>query len=421
MKPHYVASAMLFGIFLCYSSANTLKAQSKKVSGYYLNVPGDTVRGIFNDYKNWEKSPATIDFTTNTGEVITLTTSNSKKVFIEGFDSYIPYNGNRLINPIDFSDAVHQEKDSLSTYSQVNSFVRIIFEGEIFSLLELQDNIRTNFFIMDDKGVITELLYKLYRDKEDHITGIDIYKNQLQAVIPELQGTDPGLRSALQNLNYEARSLISLFNRISKTNRLSTPKKIRSQLIIMGGGAFNSFKVSASSQALVVPGKYNSNFSTLVGVGAVFYSQRNFGKFFLSPNLRYYSFSHNKEMSNGQLKSEFSSSNLYIQVAIGMNILNTEFLKWYVSAGYGIGLLSNNKNIRTINGNIVTNGDFGRNSSPVFDLQTGVSIKSGLGFFVGYIPGTSVLNYIQYSGKHSSLQAGRSFQIIFLKRFFSIY
>lgn len=398
-------------IFVFFSSLFTAKAQSREVNGYYINQQGDTVKGVFSNYKNWEKSPVTIDFTTSTGQAITLTTSNSRKIFIEGFDSYIPYNGNRLINPIDFGDVVHQEKDSLSAYSQVNSFVRIIFEGKAFSLLELEDNIRTNFFIMDDKGVITELLYKIYRDKEDQIKGIDIYKNQLQALIPELQGTDPNLRAALQNLHYEARSLSSLFNKVLKTNHVSALKKIPAQIVVMGGGASNSFKVSASPQSLVVPGKYNSNFSPVVGVGAVFYTQRNFGKFFLSPNLRYYSFSHEKESGTGQLKNEFSSSNLYIQVAIGMNILNKDFLKWHISAGYGIGLLLNNKNIRTLNGNVVTKGDFGRNSSPFLELQTGVAIKSGLGLFVGYIPGISVLDYIQYTGKHSSMQAGINWRL----------
>ena len=396
-------------IFVFFSSLFTAKAQSREVNGYYINQQEDTIKGVFNNYRNWEKNPSVIGFVTGNSQPITLTPANCKKVYIEGFDTYIAYEGKRLINGINFVKAL-QQLDSTNSYSQVSTFLRVVFEGKKFSLLEFEDNIRTNFFIVDEKGVVTELLYKLYNDGENHIVSADAYKNQLQFLIPELQQPNHDLVTTLQSLNYDARSFKNFLNKFTKTNHISSPKRIPVQIILTGGGAFNLFKVSGTPEAFVATGKYNSQFSPLIGIGAVFYNQRNFGKIFFYPNVRYYSFSNTGNSTNGQIKNEFSSSVVYIQASAGINIFNQEYFKWYVSGGAGIGLLVNNRDLRTVSGNRTVETDFNRNSAPLFELQTGIALKH-IGFFVGYIPKAPVVNYVYYNARHSSLQAGINWRL----------
>ncbi len=51
-------------------------AQSPDISGYYINLNNDTIKGKFPDYKDWTNNPEKVKFTpVNTTDAVILTAS----------------------------------------------------------------------------------------------------------------------------------------------------------------------------------------------------------------------------------------------------------------------------------------------------------------------------------------------------------
>lgn len=84
-----------------------LYSQKKIFTGYYINTSNDTVKGVFSNYEQWIKTPVTVPFIPSaTSTPIELNAQNTIKFYVENYDTYLSYNGQRMINPIDFEEAI---------------------------------------------------------------------------------------------------------------------------------------------------------------------------------------------------------------------------------------------------------------------------------------------------------------------------
>src|SRR5688500_1353892 len=89
-----------------------LFAQAKVVKGYYINNAGDTVRGQFPDFRQWNKNPSSVDFIPDgSADKLVLTPTTSRGFRIDETESYIAYNGTRLQNPISYNTATASDAD----------------------------------------------------------------------------------------------------------------------------------------------------------------------------------------------------------------------------------------------------------------------------------------------------------------------
>ena len=158
MKIFFQFAAITVSLFFC----NFLSAQKKSFEGYYITTQSDTIKGVFPTYIQWNKNPSQVEFVAaNTTKTIQLTPQNTIKFVVEGYDEYLSYSGQRLVNPID-DDVLLNERSFISlndSTQQVATFLRLSTRTSNADLYVLNGEKRTNFFyqvigLPDRKSVV---------------------------------------------------------------------------------------------------------------------------------------------------------------------------------------------------------------------------------------------------------------------------
>jgi hypothetical protein len=110
-------------LFLLYSYI--CQAQKNAYSGYYIDMSGNVVKGTIADYKQIEKNPQKFLFRVSAGQQIILTPTTARYVEIENHDSYIAYNGPRMINNTNEQKAFEQGiSNNENQFDSVSVFLR---------------------------------------------------------------------------------------------------------------------------------------------------------------------------------------------------------------------------------------------------------------------------------------------------------
>src|SRR5215203_1606525 len=110
-------------ITACLFFCNLLSAQKKSVRGYYITPQSDTVKGMFTTYAQWNKNPSQVEFVVAGATIsILLTPRNVQKFVVEGFDEYLSYAGQRLLNPID-DDVLLNDRSFISMNDSIQQVV----------------------------------------------------------------------------------------------------------------------------------------------------------------------------------------------------------------------------------------------------------------------------------------------------------
>ena len=201
-------------------------SQRKTVEGYYINATGDTILGQFPQYKQPEQNPDHVEFITAENHNITLIPQNCMSFGVTGYDSYVAYNGPRMINPID--DPWTDEKIEFpNRYDTIHSFLRIIYEGQAITLYSFQDKIRTNFFYKKPGSKMIELEKKSYSyDAESNWTThtINRFRDQLKEEFTA-QVEAKKLQPRLNSLGYTERDLVKFMDLLMGTDVTNQDKK----------------------------------------------------------------------------------------------------------------------------------------------------------------------------------------------------
>ena len=400
-------SVTLLFFFLSY----LCQAQKNVFPGYFVDMNGDTVKGNFLNYRQLEKSPRRIIFQASSADrQIVLIPINIKYIEVKNYDSYISYNGLRMINAMDHSRVYeHGILNSEDKFDSVSVFLRLIASTPECDLYVLSDKMRLNLFYKPKDGPVTELIYKL-NFINGNVIPSEQYKTQLLTIF-EKQINDKRLESALEKLQYSESGIRSFANllyvqTIKKPNQLTKEKRF----VIIGGISLNTLNVKGDETFDVTKPDYDRTLSPVIGIGYMATIQRSMGKFFIYPQVKVYNFKNEGNTSEGsaQNKYVFKTSIIINPIlSVGFNLKNEEKFKWYLAGGISALILSNNTytNTRVYPTSTLVLVNETESFAINGQVQTGTVINRFI-LWGSYIVPARILDKPAYIAKHSGFQLG---------------
>jgi hypothetical protein len=229
-------------------------AQSNYHAGYVVKTNGDTLKGLIN-YKEWERSPRSIEFKANEGDKQQVFNPSTIKGFqVTGMETYIAYAGLVSMNKTTFPNL----PNGLDTSKKIDTiFLRQLATGNHITLYSNSDNIKTRFFIAATSSQPVELKYYEYYDEYNEAVTLPIYRGQLLIYINEFNQGNNKLIDMANNARYDAVDLEPFANAINNSGA-TTKKKSSTRLFV--GFAMNK---TATETANVIYFSAPTNYSTI--------------------------------------------------------------------------------------------------------------------------------------------------------------
>lgn len=412
MRSIFKLANLFYAILLCTPSF----AQKKTASGFYISLQGDTVQGIFSSYSQWSKNPSAVEFATGTMVKPTLLTpQNCRKFVVEGYDEYLSYAGQRLVNPIyDYQVLNHQYSSVNDELEEVITFLRLVIRTPNCELYTFTDTKRTNFFYRLPGDSVVELKNKKY-NVEGQINASTEYKDQLNNLFTDAIYRRK-LTSSLKTLPYMEEKLKSFFEQLFTAEAVKHKKKDPTAGWIVATGAALTF-VNVKSENIVnyVAKNYNTSISPLFSIGYIAPISRNFGKYFLYPQISLFRFKNTGEIDDDIFKKVTTyQTDMVISGEIngGVNVINQQNIRLYLSGGAGMSTFLNNKRIDDKYENNPPSSrpfrseqkDIALNASPVINASTGVVLNNRLIVAASYLFPAPLENVFTYKPRFSGLQ-----------------
>lgn len=406
MKP----VAGLLAIFCSFASF----AQKKTFPGFYVTLQGDTVKGIFTDYNGWEKNPSLVEFTPAGAKPIVLGPTNCSAFAIEGYDAYIAYAGNRLLNPIEEGEVI-QSKNILSPndqYGEVRIFLREVVKSPQVNLYVLNDNTRTNFFYKLPGRSLVELKYKRFF-AQAKIVDSAIYRQQINDLFRDEIGRR-SLSAELESLPYKEESMTAFFGKLFSVQKVVRKSKNPTLgWIASAGVSYNFLNVSGDASLDAVGKSYDASLSPLLSIGYLKPIGETFGRYFIYPHLNVYAFKNTGENTDQRFRkvNTFQSDAvLNAALNVGMHLVNEENFRFFISVGAGGMLLINNKETDTryeLSNNTLFSVSETKLSSISYTINVtpGIILKNRIVLLATYAVPTPVAYYSYLKPHHSGIQA----------------
>lgn len=343
MRTRLKTSAILIILFSCIQTFG-----QKTFPGFYTTIAGETIKGEVLNYSQWGNNPSTIDFRAEgSTKTETLVPGEINRLVIEGYDEYLSFSGKRLINSIDDYELINgRGVASFEDKSEeVKTFLRLVFRSAGFELYVYSDAKRLNFFGKRAGEDLLELQYKKYYDG-DKVHEMAIYRDQVANLFSQ-EIKDHKLGNSIGSLRYREESMIKFFTKlfpgqVTKEHTMNP----RAGIVVMAGASFNSVKVNADKSFQMISRSYNSSISPMVSVAYVLPIKRYFGRYFFQPQLKLFQYKNSGSFTNATSTKETTfQSNLLISTELnaGLNVINREDVRWFVTAGGGYLFLQNNK------------------------------------------------------------------------------
>lgn len=326
-----------------------LNAQKKTVSGFYITLQGDTVKGTFAAYNQWSRNPSEVQFISNTSKTISLSAQNSRKFVIEGYDEYLSYTGKRLLNPIEDQEVIKDKAYSSfdDQQAELTTFLRLVTRTTGAELYVFNDSKRLNFFYRLPNQPITELNYKKYYD-QDRINEVGEYKQQLNNLFSAAIKREK-LTAVLESLPYNEEALEAFFEKLHPTQQ-AKPRQYNPAAgwLIEGGMSLNSVKVTGDKSYQPVNQTYNTSFSPIISIGYYLPLYRNFGKYFFYPQVKLFRYKSIGEQNDGVFINRTTYQTDLVttgEVTGGINVYNTGNIRFYLAGGIGFTWQLNGKEL----------------------------------------------------------------------------
>jgi hypothetical protein len=425
MKTVFNIAILFYGVLLCTPSF----AQRKTVAGFYITTQGDTIRGAISNYSQWSKNPSKVEFVSATsGKPITLIPQDCKKVVIEGHDEYLPYTGQRLMNPIyDNHVASNNYSNPEDEKEDVNVFLRFVTKTTGCELYVLTDSKRTNFFYKLPGDTVVELKYKKYYlisnivDINTHeyevknIVTISEYKDQINNLFAETIEKRK-LSASLKLLSYTEDELKKFFENLFTVETIKNSRKnIAEGWIISAGVSLNNVHVKADKSFTLVAKKYNSSISPMISLGYMVPIGRNFNRYFLYPQVNLFRYENTGEINDGTFK-KFTTyqTDLVLsgEVNGGVNVINQQSIRFYLAGGAGMMALLNNRRLDYKYLNYQSSLEPYRSEQTSIDLKATSSVNVSAGMVImnkfivtaTYLFPSQLDNVFHYTPKYSGVQ-----------------
>ena len=417
---HLLIKSLLPAFFALILSTQSF-SQKKTFEGYYIGKNGDTVKGIFPSYTQWSKSPAKVDFVPSAATTrIQLTTENCRKFYIENFDTYLSFTGHRMINPIEFDEAVNL-KDSIGFADRlvpVTAFARLVGKTGNCEIYLLSDNIRNNFYYRLNDEPLQELKFKMYYD-QGRVNEVNEYRQQLNGILKnEIEKWK--IPADLAKLEYNEESISGLIEKLTPVQKRKAKVKSPLDGFLAGAGvSVNLFRVSGDKTIAEVMTKYKISLSPLLSIGYFSSISRNFNRFFVYPHVNLFNYKNSGDVTVDVFKkiSTFRTSLVVAPIVnVGANIVNTDKLKYFLSFGAGAMFLFGNKQqaqiVAASNDRAYASGETKLAGLPYnVNISTGIILKNRVHATASYNVPAPVANFDLFSPYHTSIQVSLSYKL----------
>ncbi len=406
-----LTSALLLSFTLLYVH---VYSQKKIFEGYYMAKNGDSVRGSFTNYTQWSKNPVRVQFLPATASVpVELTSENTMRFCIDNYDTYLSYTGQRMTNPADFDQAV-ADKDTFGFkdhYQTISTFLRLVAKTGNLEIFALTDNIRTNYFFRLNKDPLQELKLKMYYD-QNGVEEVAEYRQQLYNLFKnEIEKRN--IVVDLASIEYTDESLSALLQKLTPVSKWKkTAKNPAAGLVVAAGASINFCEVTGYKTISEVNTVYNTTIAPLVTIGYMSPVSRSFGKFFVYPQLKMYSYKNKGEMTDSLFKriTTFKASLVAGPILnVGDNFVNTDKFKFFVLAGGGMLFLLNNKeqdqSVKASDNSLYQSSVINLiNLTYNANLSAGITLKNRIIIEATYNIPVPVADFLYYTSYHSNVQ-----------------
>ncbi|WP_413670237.1 hypothetical protein ACEN9X_10025 [Mucilaginibacter sp. Mucisp86] len=229
-----------------------VSAQSNYKQGYVITNNGETVNGFIN-YREWNSNPTNVSFKkTLTDKVETYKPQDISYFEVSGFESY--QTATVAISKV--KTDIRNMSDNIDTSSYTATvFLKLLQKGDNVSLLQYNDDIKTRYFIQDNKaGQPQELKYQPYFDKDSQsIKKKNIYYAQLIDLAHKYKGSNADdLINKIVVLNYNEGELLKVTNLLNNEDankpEKSGDKKPAYRMFV--GAGVNATKINGAGPLL---------------------------------------------------------------------------------------------------------------------------------------------------------------------------
>jgi hypothetical protein len=395
---------LLFGGLLASAPA----AAQPTFNGYYIDNNGDTIAVTFPKYRQWKNSPAQIQVRSAGGREVLLTPGNAREVTIEGYDTYRSRHFTRLINP--FTNTNYYNLSPLDSIEEVHGFLFFLAGSGGVSLYKYSDHKRENFFLETGDSLI-ELKHKIFlNENNSQIIEDNRFRQQLFTVLYKSGLIDAGENTRVERIEYKEDQLKALIKR-SDVKKERKQERYPSDLVVLGGVAYNTFSVSSKSYSSnSTRADYNNTFSPVVGLAFFDYSQRGFGRNFLTLQLMYYSFKNtgNFTAGIGPQTVTYSANVFNLGVGIGHSFIHNQEFSAYAAIIPTMVYMPDNKEQYSY----MPEQEKRTLLSYNFSLQAGLRLPGSLGVWARYhVLPIDVQRYVFFSNQHRTLQLGMDWKL----------
>lgn len=327
-------------LFFSFFFATTF-SQKNILPGYIVLLSKDTVWGSI-DYRNWEKNPKQIRFSSSSSELRTYGIDDIEAFGVTGRDYYRKATVKMDDNPIRISDVsiyseelVHEQK----------VFLRILTEGKELTLYEYV-NFKPHYLIARSGGPVQELYYKLIKnDQTSTIATHNDFRVQLKKLVSSGGNLSVEQSLAIDKLDYKEKDLVKYVSQIngsiSDKINFAGNKKQKPRLFAGGGVVVPNFSFK-TNDARLTSIDYKNKFSYIITGGVDFFASRNLQHLFVRCELSLSTFQTGGTGVSENTTSPTTQSNTYalkqfnITPAIYINDYFLPLKKVKVAAGVGI-------------------------------------------------------------------------------------
>jgi hypothetical protein len=385
-------------------------AQSNYHEGYILKTNGDTVKGFVN-YREWERSPKTIDFKPNINDAkATAYDAIAIKGFgIYGEERYVAYLGRVTTAKTDFPDL----PTGIDTTKRLDTlFLRQVATGKYVTLYANKDEVKSRIFVAGPGATPTELIYYSYYNEDNKIVSTSQYKGQLFFYVSK---ADPNYKRLFDEVNDVTYNYADLEKAVDHINGVKYSNSVNSRFFFGAAANITTSEEDLANYNDYVP-KKSKTVAPKISFGMDFFNNPQVQQliFRVEVSATYANPRYSYDSPSYNLLYEYNQFIASITPQILVNLYNKDNFKIYIDGGWAFNFAtySNNKSIGQYSEQ--TQGNTNTVNAPYklepyysnFPLQAGVVVNKKWEFFATYTPNAAYTKYNDVYASNQSLNFG---------------
>jgi len=404
-----------FAIFLIPSLSHS---QSNYKAGYIVSLNGDTINGYIN-YKEWDNSPASISFRKDLKQPKSemLTAKNARAFAIIGQLYYERYIVSVSQDPIELNTLM----PAVDTTCKIDTvFLRVLNKGKHATLFGYKDDLKGRFYLLEaGQSIPYELTYHAYynKDQSEEVQYIKRFRTQLRDLAQKAGLSNERLTRIIAQSNYTESDMTKILREIngSTSKQFTTPRLFGTRFFAGGGVNYTQSKFTGVANFATSPASKNA--FPKIDAGVDFLINKDIQKFYLRAEVSltingpYKFITTDVGPALGTATLKYKQYNASLTPQFVYNLYNKDNLKVFIDAGVSINMAAygDYKTVTVYDSFPAVVQDrypeFVKNYFS-FPLKAGAAVNKRVEIYVGYIPTTTISNFINTKNAITTYSAG---------------